>query len=145
MSLKLVRVLMRLAGESVVVELKNGTVVQGVVVGVDVSMNTHLTRVTLSVRGGNPVKVDSLSVRGSTVRYFILPDSLNLEQLLVEQVSKTQRREEGGAAARGGRGGAAAGDSRGGARGGRGRGRGGRGGDRGGRGRGRGDRGGGRG
>ena len=136
------RVLMRLAGEAVVVELKNGTVLQGVVVGVDVSMNTHLRQVTLSVKGGNPVKVDSLSVRGSTVRYFILPDSLNLDQLLVEQVKKTQTHAQ--ATGGRGRGGAASGgDSRG--RGGRGRGRG-RGADRGGgRGRGRGDRGGGRG
>ena len=33
MSLKLVRFLMRLTGETVVVELKNGSVVQGTVVG----------------------------------------------------------------------------------------------------------------
>ena len=144
MSLKLVRFLMRLAGESVVVELKNGTVVAGVVVGVDVSMNMHLRSVKLSVRHANPVQLDSLSVRGSTVRYVLLPDALNLDQLLQEQLSRHSKQQQQLQQAEQA-GGAAAGAN---VRGGRGRGRGrGRGGERGGRGRGRGggDRGGGRG
>ena len=58
-------------------------------------MNTHLRHVRLSVAGGSSVQsLDSLSIRGNTVRYFILPDSLNLDQLLVEQVKKDSRRQQ---------------------------------------------------
>ena len=82
--MKLVRFLMKLNNESVTIELKNGTVVQGTVHGVDVSMNTFLRNVALTPKGKNQVKYDALSVRGSTIRYYILPDSLNLDALLVE-------------------------------------------------------------
>ena len=37
-------------------------------------MNTHLKAVKLAVKGRPPLALDHLSVRGSTVRYFILPD-----------------------------------------------------------------------
>lgn len=32
--------------------------------------------------------MDHLSVRGNNIRYYILPDSLNLETLLVEETPK---------------------------------------------------------
>ena len=48
-------------------------------VGVDISMNTHLKAVKMTVKGKNPVSLDSLSIRGNNIRYYILPDSLNLD------------------------------------------------------------------
>lgn len=117
----LCRFLMKLAGETVTLELKNGSVVHGTIAGVDISMNTHLKNVKLTLKGKNPTSLDSLSIRGNTVRYFLLPDSLNLDALLVDDSKKKAARP-----AAGGRGGARGG------RGGRGgRGRGGRGGTRG--------------
>eukprot|EP00472_Partenskyella_glossopodia_P008717 CAMPEP_0197521378 /NCGR_PEP_ID=MMETSP1318-20131121/6657_1 /TAXON_ID=552666 /ORGANISM="Partenskyella glossopodia, Strain RCC365" /LENGTH=178 /DNA_ID=CAMNT_0043073339 /DNA_START=67 /DNA_END=604 /DNA_ORIENTATION=- len=86
--MKLVKFLMRLNNETVTIELKNGTVVQGTIAGVDMSMNTHLKTVKMTLKGKNPVHLDSLSIRGNNVRYFILPDSLNLDALLVEEVKK---------------------------------------------------------
>jgi hypothetical protein len=47
-------------------------------------MNTHLKAVKVIPKGKNPVQVDQMSVRGSNIRYFILPDSLNLDTLLVD-------------------------------------------------------------
>lgn len=82
---------MKLTNETVSIELKNGTVVMGTVTGVDVAMNTHLKRVTLMPRGRNPIKVENMSVRGSTIRWFILPDSLNLDTLLVDIDQPKQR------------------------------------------------------
>jgi len=126
--MKLVRFLMKLSHETVTIELKNGTQVHGTITGVDVSMNTHLKSVKMTLKNKEPVQLDTLSIRGNNLRYFILPDSLPLDTLLIDDAPKARGRGSrgGGPGMRG--------------RGGRGRGRGGpRGGPRGGgRGRGRG-------
>ena len=89
--MKLVRFLMKLSNETVTIELKNGTVVQGTVAGVDVSMNTHLKQVKMTLKGKDPVSLDTLSIRGSNIRYYILPDSVNLDSLLVDDTPKLVR------------------------------------------------------
>lgn len=56
--MKLVKFLMKLKNESVTIEMKNGTVVIGTISGVDVRMNTHLTKVKVTLKGKNPVALD---------------------------------------------------------------------------------------
>ncbi|KAK3830950.1 MAG: Sm-like ribonucleoprotein [Linnemannia elongata] len=116
--MKLVRFLMKLNTETVTVELKNGTIVHGTVTGVDMSMNTHLRAVKMTVKNKDPVSLESLSIRGNNIRYFILPENLPLDTLLIDDSPKSKSKKK--AAVRG------RGRGRGGARGGRGRGRGGR-------------------
>lgn len=88
--MKLVKFLQKLNREQVTIELKNGTVISGTVVGVDATMNAHLKKAKLTARGKNPVSYATLSVRGSTVRDWILPDGLNLDALLVEDAPKVR-------------------------------------------------------
>lgn len=45
-------------------------------------MNTHLKTVKLVPKGQNPISVSQMSIRGNNIRYYILPDSLNLDTLL---------------------------------------------------------------
>ena len=71
--MKLVRFLMKLKNETVTVELKNGTIVVGSINGVDIRMNTFLQNVKLTVKGKNPIGLDQFTIRGSNIRYFILP------------------------------------------------------------------------
>ena len=47
--MKLVKFLQKLNREQVTIELKNGTVVQGTVVGVDATMNCHLKKAKMTV------------------------------------------------------------------------------------------------
>ncbi|KAK2196873.1 bifunctional LSM domain [Babesia duncani] len=92
--MKLVRFLMKLANESVTVELKNGTVLTGVIIGVDISMNTHLknvkivNKVTPGSKEPNYILLDHLTVRGNNIRYFILSDSIPLDTLLIDDTPK---------------------------------------------------------
>ena len=53
-------------------------------------MNTHLKNVKMTLKGKNPVSMDHLSVRGNNIRYYILPDSLNLDTLLVDDTRRSR-------------------------------------------------------
>ncbi|KAL3185536.1 hypothetical protein MRX96_029100 [Rhipicephalus microplus] len=92
--MKLVRFLMKLSHETVTIELKNGTQVHGTITGVDVAMNTHLKAVKLTMKHREPVQLDSLSVRGNNIRYYLLPDSLPLETLLIDDTPKAKAKKK---------------------------------------------------
>ena len=91
-------------------------------------MNTALRTVKMTQRGRDPISLDTINLRGSTIRYYILPDSLPLDTLLIDDAPKPKNKARKEVADRGGavRGGRGRGGPRGrGGRGGGGRGRGG--------------------
>jgi small nuclear ribonucleoprotein D1 len=92
--------------------------------GVDMQMNTHLKTVKMTARNREPLSLDTLSIRGNNIRYFVLPDALPLDTLLVDDAPKPKAKKRDPAAARGGRGDRGRGRGGGGGGGGRGRGRG---------------------
>lgn len=73
----------------------------------------------MTPKGREPISLDTINIRGSTIRYYILPDNLQLDNLLVDDQPKPKNkaRKEAERGGRGGRGGPRG-------RGGRGRGRG---------------------
>ena len=89
-------------------------------------MNTALRNVKMTPRDQEPISLDSMNIRGSTIRYFILPDSLPLDTLLIDDApkpkNKARKEVDRGRGGRGGRGGGGGGGMRGRGRG-RGRGR----------------------
>ena len=135
------RFLMKLNNETVTIELKNGSVVHGTITGirafaifsahnaltsagVDMQMNTHLKKVKMTARNRDPTTLDALSIRGNNIHYFILPEALPLDTLLVDDAPKPKSKKKDEARGHGrGRGSIVERPSRG-----RGRGRGGRGG-----------------
>ncbi|KAI0984657.1 hypothetical protein GJ496_001643 [Pomphorhynchus laevis] len=84
---------MKLTHETVTIELKNGAQVQGTVIGVDMSMNTHLKAVKLIIKNREPLSLDFLTLRGNNIRYFILPDSLPLDTLLIDDTPKAKAKK----------------------------------------------------
>jgi small nuclear ribonucleoprotein D1 len=62
--MKLPALLMKMSHETVSIELKNGTLVSGTIYGVDLAMNTHLRKVTMTVKGRSQQFMDTLSIRG---------------------------------------------------------------------------------
>ena len=71
-----------------------GTVIQGTVTGVDVAMNTHLKTVKMTLKNKEPIAMDTLSIRGNNIRYFILPDSLPLDTLLIDDTPKAKAKKK---------------------------------------------------
>ncbi|KAJ3107553.1 mRNA splicing protein smd1 [Phlyctochytrium planicorne] len=94
---------MKCSNEVVTIELKNGTIVHGTITGVDMQMNTHLKTVKMTLRNKDPINLETLSIRGNNIRYFILPDSLPLDTLLVDDAPKikAKKKEGGGMGGRG--------------------------------------------
>ncbi|KAK3330826.1 hypothetical protein B0H66DRAFT_598353 [Apodospora peruviana] len=129
--MKLVRFLMKLSSETVTVELKNGTIVHGSVTSISPQMNTALRNVKMTQKGSaDAIALETMNIRGSTIRYILLPDSLPLDTLLVDDAPKPKNKarkeaaDRGGGRGRGGPRGRGRGGPRGGGGGFRGRGRG---------------------
>jgi hypothetical protein len=64
--------------------------------GVDMSMNTHLKSVKMTIKGKDPIALDSLSLRGNNIRYYILPENLPLDTLLVDDTPKAKAKKKEG-------------------------------------------------
>lgn len=84
MPVQLINFLKQLAGHTVDIELKNGSVVQGEVVAVDANMNTHLKKVRMTAKRGSPTQLEQLTIRGATIRHYNLPSTVNVEALLAK-------------------------------------------------------------
>jgi len=93
---------MKCANETVTIELKNGTIIHGTITSVSPQMNTALRTVKMTQRGRDPISLDTINLRGSTIRYYILPDSLPLDTLLIDDAPKPKNKARKEVADRGG-------------------------------------------
>lgn len=60
------------------------------------SMNTHLKAVKLTIKNKEPISVDTITIRGNNIRYIILPDSLPLDTLLIDDTPKAKAKKREG-------------------------------------------------
>ena len=71
-----IKLLHEFEGHLIVAELKTGDVYRGKLVQAEDNMNCQLTDVTVTARDGRLSHLDFMYVRGSHVRFFIVPDML---------------------------------------------------------------------
>ena len=57
-------------------------------------MNTHLKNVKMTIKGKNPVSLENFSIRGNNIRYYVLPESLPIDTLLVDDGPKVHKQKE---------------------------------------------------
>jgi small nuclear ribonucleoprotein D1 len=81
--------------ETVTIELKDNTVIEGTVVGVDSAMNTHIRLVHIRRPNHPPERLENMTVRGASIRYVILPEVLNLGTLLEDDSPQKTRIRHG--------------------------------------------------
>ena len=62
--------------------------------GVDMSMNTHLKSVKMTLKGRDPISLDTLSLRGNNIRYYLLPESIPLDTLLIDDTPRRKARKK---------------------------------------------------
>eukprot|EP00826_Nyctotherus_ovalis_P041056 TRINITY_DN4095_c0_g4_i1.p1 TRINITY_DN4095_c0_g4~~TRINITY_DN4095_c0_g4_i1.p1 ORF type:complete len:118 (+),score=20.05 TRINITY_DN4095_c0_g4_i1:76-429(+) len=89
--MKLIKFLMKMNYEVVTIELKNGSEITGTITGVDFKMNIHLKGVKVTLRGRETIAMDQLTIRGSNIRYVILPENLPIDALLVDDIAKLKQ------------------------------------------------------
>ena len=94
--MKLVKFLMKLSGETVTVEMKDGAIIKGTIGGCDINMNMFLKAVKFTAKKKDPVSMESINLRGSNIRHIILPDSLPLDTLLIEEAPKKKKKGKEG-------------------------------------------------
>ena len=58
------------------------------------SMNTHLKSVRMTLKGREPIALDTLSLRGNNIRYFLLPESIPLDTLLIDDTPQRKQRKK---------------------------------------------------
>lgn len=68
-------------------------------------MNTHMKAIKLTVKGREAVSLDHLTIRGNNIRYFLLPESLPLETLLINDanVNKIKKKKTSNAISKSGK------------------------------------------
>lgn len=60
------------------------------------SMNTHLKSVKMTVKNRDTITMDTLSLRGNNIRYFLLPENVPLDTLLVDDTPKARAKKKEG-------------------------------------------------
>jgi small nuclear ribonucleoprotein D3 len=71
-----IKLLHESAGHIVTVELKTGGLYRGKLLDVEDNMNVQLKDIAFTSREGRVRQLDQVYIRGSQVRYFIVPDML---------------------------------------------------------------------
>merc|ERR1712010_153694 len=71
-----IKLLHEAEGHTVTCEVKTGEVYRGQLLEAEDNMNCYIGSVTMTARDGRTSKLEQVAIRGSQVRFLILPDML---------------------------------------------------------------------
>lgn len=81
--MQLIKFLYKLVGERLTVELKDGSSIEGTLTNITSNMNVTMQQVNwLKPNLNQTIKLDNLNIRGNMIRQIILPDTINVDNLL---------------------------------------------------------------
>jgi small nuclear ribonucleoprotein D3 len=81
-------------GHPVTVELKNGELYRGQLVAAEDNMNCQLSGVTCFAKDGQASKLEHVYLRGSQIRFVVLPDILKNAPMFKKVVQVKEAREK---------------------------------------------------
>lgn len=97
-----VKLLFEAEGMKITVEMKNGEIYRGLLVGAEDTMNVSLTDVLRTARDGKVTKVTNVYLRGKCVRFIALPDLLKSAPIFKKVATQKRKMEEASAQRTGG-------------------------------------------
>ncbi|ETN62977.1 small nuclear ribonucleoprotein sm d3 [Anopheles darlingi] len=84
-----IKVLHEAEGHIVTCETITGEVYRGKLIEAEDNMNCQMTQVSVTYRDGRPGKLENVYIRGSKIRFLILPDMLKNAPMFKKQGAKT--------------------------------------------------------
>ncbi|KAF9438076.1 small nuclear ribonucleoprotein Sm D3 [Entomortierella beljakovae] len=80
-----IKLLHEAQGHIITIELKTGAVYRGTLFEAEDNMNIQLKDITMTARDGRVTQLDQVYIRGSHIRFFIVPDMLKNAPMFKQQ------------------------------------------------------------
>lgn len=97
-----IKLLYEAEGMKVSVEMKNGEIYRGLLLGAEETMNVSLSEVLRTARNGKISKLPNVYLRGSSIRFIALPDVLKSAPIFQKVQTQKRKMEESMAQRQGG-------------------------------------------
>jgi small nuclear ribonucleoprotein D3 len=89
-----IKLLYEAEGMKISVEMKNGEIYRGLLLGAEDTMNVSMSEVLRTSRTGQISKLANVYLRGSSIRFIALPDLLKSAPLFQKVTSMKRKMEE---------------------------------------------------
>lgn len=97
-----IKLLYEAEGMKISVEMKNGEIYRGLLLGAEDTMNVSLSEVLRTARDGKISKLPNVYLRGSSIRFIALPELLKSAPLFQKVQTQKRKMEEAMAQRQGG-------------------------------------------
>jgi small nuclear ribonucleoprotein D3 len=97
-----IKLLYEAEGMKITVEMKNGEIYRGLLLGAEDTMNVSLSEVLRTAQNGKISKMPNVYLRGSSIRFIALPDLLKSAPIFQKVTTQKRKMEEAAAQRQGG-------------------------------------------